>query len=142
MPEIAGKEYSNIHWGWNLKCIIPRICRTSFFSLNVNKLINLTLYSMVFVVWRVKMRVSLLVYIVTVFLFLMHRNILLYKVWWNIIITPCSKFHIPGTKFYCYETDKSWIWLQRKPNTNVTCRTPGNKKCWTKLVHISGVHMP
>jgi len=35
---------------------------------------------MVFVVWRVKMRVSLLVYIVTVFLFLMHRNILLYKV--------------------------------------------------------------
>ena len=32
------------------------------------------------VVWSVKMQMSLLVYIVNVFLFLMHRNILLYKV--------------------------------------------------------------
>jgi len=84
MPEIARKEYSRTHWGWNLRCIIPRICRTSFCDLNVKKLINLTFYSMVFIVWRVKMQVSLLVYIVTVSLFLMHRNILLYRVWWNI----------------------------------------------------------
>jgi hypothetical protein len=59
MPEIAGKGFNSMHLGVNFRCNIPRIHGTSFCSLNINKMINLTFYSMMFGVWKGKMEASL-----------------------------------------------------------------------------------